>query len=351
MPPARGANAGAKGKGGVVAATATATATAAVRRESDASTASTTSTASMGGAGLNGNKSYASWISDDFTASVHFDATKKMIYNCNPTPSKIDVETGSVLLLNESGSSTAPVGQHVPQNGVSSGNLGGAEAPVRRLSLLTPLYTCIDIVQYFLPSRPARPELLPLNGLSGASDASVTRTMLDYVYRVTEELKDSIVATPVTAVRSVGALMSFIYKPADTTKSEGGSSSSSSGQSGQNVTEYPVDSSAAANLSSPNLHDPGAQFDHTVKVFDRSMYWTTKANLVTKAVKGKGKDATVTGITMEIAPWTWRHHPLHHFHLSNDIKQLEYLFELGIHDAFVHHAELAEFFNTNLDDL
>jgi len=316
----------------------------AARKESNASTTSTTS---LGGGGLNSNKSFVSWVSDDFTASVHFDASKKRIYNCNPTPSKIDVESGSVLLLDQSAES----GAQRQQSG--GGSFLGSEGTTRRLSLLTPLYTCIDIVQYFLPSGPAQPDVLPRSNIPGSTDPTLARSMLQYVYRITEELRDSVVATPVTAIRSVGSLLSYVYtSPPAAVDVEGNN------MSAQNVTEYPADSPAGieANISSPNLHAPGAQFDHTVKVFDRSMYWTTKANLVTKTVKGgkagQGADnATITGITMEIAPWTWRHHPLHHFHLSNDIKQLEYLFELGIHDAFVHHAEMAEFFNANLNDL
>lgn len=363
----------------------------------DASTASTSSLGAntVGVGGMNAaNKSYASWVSDDFTSSVYFDSNKKQIYNCNPTPSKIDVESGSVLLLDETNSSQLAQthSKNQVQSPSSNSSLSTASGSVssntRRLSIFSPIYTCIDMVQYFLPSTPAKPNLLPLSSISGTSDPTLARSMLQYVYKISEELRSSIVTTPVTAIRSVGSLMSYVYNSSDSSASDAapataGStrnnnsssrSSSSKASSGggdqnqnQNVAEISttdISAEGRSNMSSQNLHDPGEKFVHTVKAFDRSMYWTTKAKLITKTVRsnkssknksGKGsgvdEDETITGLTMEIAPWTWRHHPLHHFHLTNDTSQLDYLFELGIHDAFVHHAELAEFFNANLDDL
>lgn len=77
-------------------------------------------------------------------------------------------------------------------------------------------------------------------------------------------------------------------------------------------------------------------FEHLVRDFDKTMYWTNKAQLITRSSTGAR--------VLEIAPWTWRHHPLMHYHLTNDTEQVRRLFEMGIHDARHHHDDLAAFF-------
>lgn len=50
------------------------------------------------------------------------------------------------------------------------------------------------------------------------------------------------------------------------------------------------------------------------------------------------------GRLLEIAPWTWRRHPMIHFNLSSDPHQISMLFELGYLDASDHQKDLDKFF-------
>jgi hypothetical protein len=67
--------------------------------------------------------------------------------------------------------------------------------------------------------------------------------------------------------------------------------------------------------------------------------WKQKKCQNVKKIKHGG------GKILEIAPWTWRQHPLSHYHLSSDPKHVEMLFNMGYHDACDNHHMLDLFFN------
>ena len=279
--------------------------------------------------------SYSSWISDDFSSTDYTAHSKKPVYNVQDALnySHIDVEVATDDPdLNYSSSQT-------------KSSFGG---------MITPIYTTsVNIISSFLPGA-SRAIGLPVANPDATN--SLSEYVLSYVFNITQELKNRMVVEPSTAaIRSGSALVTYLYGTINPNTCIDKETAPSNAQDEQLYHEcklpHPTKQVSNPTSSSRSPHNMPVHhlepFDHVVKAFDTSMYWTHKANLISQ-MRGENADEESCGIVMEIAPWTWRHHPLQHYHLTNDEIQLEMLFELGVHDAHYHHNEIAEFFNMQI---
>ena len=192
-----------------------------------------------------------------------------------------------------------------------------------------------SLLQYVLPSALASKYVSSVLPVSTADlRQSVTNNIVHYLHTITLELHQKLLVLPAAGViRSANQLMSYLYihqAGGGQPVVEDGKNKSPAAPSAPDRKGGP----ASASVSPMPIHhlEP---FDHVVKAFDTSMYWTVKADLITNMV----------GPHSHSQSHSQGSDPLHHFHLSNDVKQLEMLFELGIHDAYYHHNELAEFFD------